>query len=300
MKKVIAVVTMLVMAFALAACAPAELSVTNDNEGVHAVAKNGVDGASAGQITVEPGYGLCINHIVNRGTFHVKATDQLGKVVFDEDISDNIADFIEANGDFDIEISAKGADGTVDIIAYDIEAQAQADTALPDFLKSEGAKSSSSDASTSIANPWTDVKTAAEAAEGAGVGTFELPEAGMEIGGGRVDLVEFRYMDLLAEADGYAGTAELVVRKGVNRPDHAVGYDTADVSGDYTAYAHEWEIEAAGWKVTCFGNEEGKAMKAIWQSDNFSYSIMVRGQGELHDTYGLGSDDIATLVGTIA
>lgn len=291
---------MLVMAFALAACAPAELSVTNDNEGVHAVAKNGVDGASAGQITVEPGYGLCINHIVNRGTFHVKATNQQGKVVFDEDITDNIANLVEVNGDFDIEISAKGADGTVDIIAYDIAAQAQADAALPESLKSEISKDASSSATASMVNPWTDVKTAAEAAEGAGVGTFELPEAGMEIGGGRVDLVAFRYMDLLAEADGYAGTAELIVRKGVNRPDHAVGYDTADVSGDYTVYSHEWEIDAAGWKVKCFGNEEGKAMKAIWQSDNFSYSIMVRGQGGLHDTYGLGTDDIATLVGVIA
>jgi hypothetical protein len=40
-------------------------------------------------------------------------------------------------------------------------------------------------------------------------------------------------------------------------------------------------------------------MKAIWMSDNFSYSIMVRGQGDLNDTYGLGEADIATLVGSI-
>ena len=42
--------------------------------------------------------------------------------------------------------------------------------------------------------------------------------------------------------------------------------------------------------------EDGKTMKAIWQSDNFSYSIMVRGQGDLHDTFGLGPDDTAALV----
>ncbi len=39
--------------------------------------------------------------------------------------------------------------------------------------------------------------------------------------------------------------------------------------------------------VRCFGNEEGKTMKAIWLSDNFSYSIFVRGQGDIYDTYGL-------------
>jgi hypothetical protein len=96
------------------------------------------------------------------------------------------------------------------------------------------------------------------------------------------------------------GAAELTVRKGVNRPDHEPGYDTADVSGDYNAYAHEWDVQAKDWKVKCFGNEEGKAMKAIWQSDNFSYSIMVRGQGDIHDTYGLGADDIVALVNAIA
>ncbi|MDO4974373.1 MAG: hypothetical protein Q4E38_09205 [Eubacteriales bacterium] len=41
-------------------------------------------------------------------------------------------------------------------------------------------------------------------------------------------------------------------------------------------------------------------MKAIWSSDNFSYCILVRGQGDLRDTYGLGSDDIASLVDAIA
>ena len=300
MKKLIAIIAALAMALALAACAPAEFSVTNDDNGVHAVAKNGVDGSSAGQITIEPGFGLCINHIVNKGSFHVKATDELGKVVFDEDVSDNIANFVAASGDFDIVVTAKGADGTVDIIAYDIEAQAAADGELQEALENMGVEDSSSIASTALANPWTDVKTAAEAAEGAGVGTFDLPENGTEIDGGRIDFTAFRYMDLLAEADGYAGAAELVVRKGVNRPDHEVAYDTADVSGDYTAYAHEWDMEAAGWQVKCFGNEKGRTMKAIWQSDNFSYSLMVRGQGDIHDTYGLVADDIAALVGSIA
>lgn len=291
--------TALAAAFVLAACATAELSVLSDNEGVHAVASNGAEGAGTGNITVEKGYGLCINHVVERGSFHVKAVDEQGTVVFDEDLTDNVADLVEVDGEFNVEISAQNAVGTVDIIPYDIEAQAQAEAAKPEMLGGEGGSESAQAAQAGIANPWSDVESAQAAAEGAGVGSFALPENGTEINGGRIDLVAYRYMDMLAEADGYVGTAELVVRKGVNRPAADVGYDPADVSGDYNEYAHDWQIEAAGWQVKCFGNEEGKTMKAIWQSDNFSYSIMVRGQGDIHDTYGLSDDDVAALVSTI-
>ncbi|MBR0198859.1 MAG: hypothetical protein IJQ42_01665 [Oscillospiraceae bacterium] len=153
--------------------------------------------------------------------------------------------------------------------------------------------------SISMPNPWTEADSANAAAEGAGVGYLKLPEAGAEVIGGPIGWDNYRYMDLLAEANGYVGAAELTVRKGVNRPDHEVSYDTADVSGDYTAYAYEWTIEAGGWQIHCFGNEEGRTMKAIWSSDNFSYCILVRGQGGLRNVYGLGSDDIAALVGAI-
>ena len=154
--------------------------------------------------------------------------------------------------------------------------------------------------SVSMPNPWTEADSAEAAADGAGVGYFKLPEAGAEVVGGPIGWEFYRYTDLLAEANGYVGAAELTVRKGVNRPDHEVSYDTADVSGDYTAYAYEWTIEAGRWQIHCFGNEEGRTMKAIWSSDNFSYCILVRGQGDLRDTYGLGSDDIASLVDAIA
>ena len=40
-------------------------------------------------------------------------------------------------------------------------------------------------------------------------------------------------------------------------------------------------------------------MKTIWSSDNFSYCILIRGQGDSRDVYGLGADDITMLVGAI-
>ena len=143
-----------------------------------------------------------------------------------------------------------------------------------------------------MANPWSEVQTAEDAAEGAGVGYFLLPENGTEMDGGRVDWSGFQYMEHLAEADGYIGTAELTVRKGLKQ-------ESDDVSGDYTEYLFEWEQEAGDFTARCFGNEEGKMMKAVWLSDNFSYSIMVRGQGDIYDTYGIGEEDVVALISAI-
>ncbi len=157
----------------------------------------------------------------------------------------------------------------------------------------EGAEEEAEEeAEAGMANPWSDAETAEEAAEGAGVGYFLVPENGTEVIGGRIDWFGFRYMDRLAEADGAVGAAELTVRKGLKQ-------DSEDVSGDYTEYAYTWTQEADGWEVTCYGNEEGRMMKAVWLSDNFSYSVMVRGQGDFYTIYGLGAEDVIALVTAI-
>lgn len=143
-----------------------------------------------------------------------------------------------------------------------------------------------------MANPWTEAATPEEASEGAGVGYLQLPEEKMELVGGPVLWDGYQYMEDLAEADGAVGAATMIVRKGLNE-------NGEDVSGDYTEYAYEWEVEAEDFTATCYGNEEGKMMKAIWTSDNFAYSIMIRGQGDSSDTYGLAEEDVITLVNAI-
>lgn len=149
---------------------------------------------------------------------------------------------------------------------------------------------------TSVANEWTKVDTPQEAADGSDLGNFEMPADGTEVSIGPINWYGYQYTNLLAEADGAVGAAELTLRKGVKRPADPVSYDTNDVSGDYTEYKYTWDIDVDDWTVTCFGNEDGKAMKALWQSDNFSYSIVVRGQGDLYDTFGLGEEDTAAIV----
>lgn len=142
---------------------------------------------------------------------------------------------------------------------------------------------------TEIANPWSAATTADEAGQSAGVGYFVVPEDGTQSTIGPINWSGFQYMEGVAQADGFIGVAGLTVRKGLKQ-------DTSDVSGDYNKYAYSWTQQVDFWEVQCFGNEEGKAMKAIWLSDNFSYSILVRGQGDLVDTFGIGEEDVTALV----
>jgi hypothetical protein len=140
-----------------------------------------------------------------------------------------------------------------------------------------------------MANPWTAVDDAQSAADGAGVGYFVVPETG-EQAGMLIYIEEFRYMEGIAEASGSVGAAELVIRKGLKQ-------NTEDVSGDYHEYNYDWTFESQdGFVIKCYGNEEGKAMKTLWVSDNFSYSICVMGQGDESETYGLSDDEIKYLV----
>ena len=143
--------------------------------------------------------------------------------------------------------------------------------------------------STQLANPWTDVKTAAEAAEGADVGSFELPDDGANTSAGAVNWTDYRWMRGLAQADGAIGAAELTVRKGFKA-------DNGDISGDYNEYTNGWTVTVGDCIVYCYGNAEGKAMKACWENGAYDYSIGVRGQGDEADSYGVADDVIYALV----
>ena len=146
MKKLLAIAATLALALSLVACGPAgSFDVESDGSSVHAVAEGSAEGSVTDSITIEEGYGLCINHIVDKGTFHVTATNSSTKeVVFDEDITDNVANLVDVvPGDYDIVISADNAAGTIDIIPYDKEAQAQADASLNDALVTATGKDAS-------------------------------------------------------------------------------------------------------------------------------------------------------------
>ena len=145
---------------------------------------------------------------------------------------------------------------------------------------------------TGIANPWSTADTLAEAAAGAGLDMFSIPE-GAEISLGEVKLSEARYMDGLAEAVVDFPAVQMTVRKG-----NASAATDGDISGDYNEYASTWTQNIKGLEVTCFGNREGEATKTVWQVDDTCYSITAYGLGGDSD-YGLSPDDLNSMINGI-
>ena len=169
---------------------------------------------------------------------------------------------------------------------------AEETASIEDVSVAETSVASETEASAEIPNPWSDADDASAAASGAGVGYFVVPSDGTDTDIGPVSWDGFRYTDRLAEAYGYIGVCSVTIRKGLNQ-------DTDDVSGDYNDYAYEWDLEADGWLVHCRGNVDGQAMLITWISDNFAYSISIRGQGDEYDSFGIDEYLVDSLVSQI-
>lgn len=143
---------------------------------------------------------------------------------------------------------------------------------------------------TGLANPWSDVGSAEEAAKGAGIDSFVIAEdPGLDLG----ELFErtYRCMDGIAEARLEYPASALTVRKG----NYA---EEDDISGDYTEYANTWTQDVNGIEVTCFGNREGDATKSIWTVDNMYFSIVAEGLGGDQD-FGLNAERLTAMVSSI-
>ena len=141
-------------------------------------------------------------------------------------------------------------------------------------------------------NPWSDVSTSEEAADGAGIDSFSAAE-GVEISLGTVKPEVYRYMDGMAEARIPIAAVDMIIRKA--RPDTGT---KGDISGDYNEYNHFWNMEIDGAEVKCFGNREGEATKTIWTSGKYCYCILAYGAGG-DDDFGLSKADLETLVKAI-
>ena len=143
---------------------------------------------------------------------------------------------------------------------------------------------------TGLANPWSDVGSAEEAAKGAGIDSFGIAEdPGLDLG----ELFErtYRCMDGIAEARLEYPASALTVRKGTIA-------EEGDISGDYTEYANTWTQDVNGIEVTCFGNREDDATKSIWTVDNMYFSIVAEGLGGDQD-FGLNAERLTAMVSSI-
>ena len=112
-----------------------------------------------------------------------------------------------------------------------------------------------------IPNPWTDHETAADMEAAAGF-AFSAPETANGLAA-----TAYRTMGGLAEVDYGDGENEITLRKGE-------GED--DISGVFTAYAEQKQLDVNGVAVTASG-ENGAYMLATWTDGGYSYSVYSAG-----------------------
>jgi len=153
--------------------------------------------------------------------------------------------------------------------------------------ESTGAEESSS--TTEMANPWSDATSAEEAAKGAGLEAFPLPEGEIADLGEPIDIT-YRYMDGMAEARYEFPASAVTVRTAKIAPD-----DLFDISGDNNTYANEWTEDIANTPIACAGNRKGESTKTYWGADGEAHSIVAEGLGG-DDDFGLTLERLTVFV----
>ena len=133
---------------------------------------------------------------------------------------------------------------------------------------------------------WTKVSSAKQAAKGAGLDYFSIPE-GAKISLGKIDRVTYMYHENEAQAlvDFPASQVRIFKEKDGG-------------TDDLDDYKYTWTQNIKGLVVNCGGNREKEAMKTVWNVDGDSYEIKAVGLGG-DDDFGLSADDINSLINGI-
>lgn len=145
------------------------------------------------------------------------------------------------------------------------EAPAAPSSAVPDTGTSsvDGADMISSDENTGVANPFVDCSTVEEAEKIAGF-EIDTPES---VQGFENTVVQAVDKDMIQVY--YCNDPENVKESDYALFRKAAG--TEDISGDYSDYAYEKEIQVDGLTVTLKGYESNNL--AVWTDGEYSYSI---------------------------
>lgn len=155
--------------------------------------------------------------------------------------------------------------------------------------ESGAASEASEHESAGMPNPWSDVASAEEAAKGAGLDAFPLPEGEIADLGKPID-VKYRCMEGMAEAVYEFPASQVTVRTAAIAED-----DLFDISGDYGEYAEEWTENIANVPVACAGNRKGESTKTYWGEDGIAHSIVAQGLGG-DDDFGLTLERLTVFV----
>lgn len=151
------------------------------------------------------------------------------------------------------------------------------------------ASEAASSAEAGLANPWSDAASAEEAAQGAGLDAFPLPEGAIADLGEPIE-VTYSYMEGMAQARYEFPASAVTVRTAAL----AEG-DLFDISGDYNTYANEWTEYVDNVPVACAGNREGESTKTYWGEEDIAHSLLAEGLGG-DDDFGLTPERLAVFV----
>ena len=140
-----------------------------------------------------------------------------------------------------------------------------------------------------MGNPWSDAVSAEEAAKGAGLDAFPLPEGAIGDLGEPFEIT-YSYMEGMAQARYEFPASAVTVRTAKIAED-----DSFDISGDYNEYAYEWTEHIGDAAVACAGNREGESAKTYWGDEGVAHSLVAEGLGGDMD-FGLNLERLTVFV----
>ena len=199
-----------------------------------------------------------------------------------------------------------GSSGVLGGTSSNKEVMSASDTSVTaSEIAKESSSALSSSASAASTAAWSEAKDAKAAAAGAGIERFALPEKDVVLSIGTMMAKDwtYRYTDGIAEADGYAAAATVIVREGNKAGDCSTPLSDY-IAGEWSAlegveYEQAWTQTVEDIEVTCFGNKKGVASKMIWNEDQHGFSVQVLGQGDNWKNFGVEEKDVEKLVGAI-
>ncbi len=249
--------------------------VTADNAGKDSAIK------ASGAIVLGEGQMMVVDSKLSSGAVVVKLISSAGETVIEETVegtNSNGFGTIAATYTLEVDCAKNGTTGTIEIAVVDDDLYQANNSDLQKTLHEM--------------QQWTKGSSTSEAAQVAGFEEFVLPEPDSQLQNGPVGTWLIRSMKGRIVAKGSVGPAQIEVMKGIYA-------GNGDISSDEREYAHTWYLDVNGMEVRCQGNVEGQAHKTVWIDGNYSYCIMIWGQGEYYLDFGLGAQDIAALVATI-
>ena len=289
MKRLAIIVASAVLVLALVACSGQKSVFSDeidDQTGVITItAENAGKGSSLGSlgggIALGEDQALVVSSALDKGSVTIRVLGADDEVVIEATATGTNQDlygFAPGDYSFGATCDEEGTTGTVVLAVVDETVYEQQGGDLEITLAQMRA--------------WPKAANAEDAAANAGIDGFTVPDGDIGLQNGPVNLMNFKYSEGAVEGYGGVGAAELVVYKCAQDAN-------ASIPTDDTEYNYEWTADANGIEVTCNGNVEGQAMKATWSAGGYDYIIMVRGQGDMYDVFGLVQDDVIALVNAI-